>query len=1523
MQKQRVMSPYNDRATPNSSFGRRNNEQRKFRSNAPNSREDSNKQLTLKSNNTYKWKYAMENKLRSKSCIEAILYTNAKQWKDKEFEELMKSIEEDDTDKTRSHDKDIIDTKLTSTSTSTTTTTIDIKKPELTYETLLEFKKKDEKAIGIIKESLTEPFITISKPAKNAYDLWTLLLEEFHRFNDSEIIFWQTKFDQARQKRDESLDDYLTRILIYKERLAQNGEEIQPKKIFTKIVGTLLLPKYSAVQQVLLTLPPQPDPIQCLKIQFANMKIEEYSNNNQGRNRNHNNSHHNNNHHNNRDNNNNSINNFNHRNNNRRNNYNRNNNNNNNNNEEKKEACKYCGYNNHSSEKCWHKESYEKVLQFQQSQKEEKEEKKEEKKEPKKPTKHIISLVIKNDKKENAEDPEDATSLLSISNQPKLPESPKKESKEPIQTVLDGSRGEFDILAAKVHGESDKKKDTNFYLDSGATIHVCNDLTQLSDLERIDTTLTGPFGEQLKVDTIGKFKFIPKLPGQPTAEVDPIIVQNVLYHPQFQKNLLSEMKIQKSGFMINTTTTAGKKLVQYEDETIFETEEFNGLYKLQIDRIITSTSSSELSMPISSESPEADTINLVDIDTWHQRFAHISYKSIQDMEKNETVKGLIINKHQESKYVDCKCPICTISNLKRRKYGQRNYIRAQEVGEIIHTDVGGPINYYTHNGECYYITFTDDKSRFSVVMLMKQKSEAFSCYLEYEKYLKNQKKDARIKTIIFDGGGEYNSNEFESYLKSQGIEIQSTSRNTPNLNAVSERLNLTLFDKVRPMLNQKMLSKHFWGYAITSANYVKNRSPTRLLDGKTPYEVFFGIKPDVSNLRIWGSQVIFHDEKYKTKLDNRGTRGYFIGYDTTPNIYQIYQPDEDRICRVRDIEFYESSDIFEREIIEDEDKELEFADASYEDDESEEEGKEEEEEEEGEEDLPELIASDEEEESTSEEEEEEEEEENQHSEESANTTPKPFNIKISTQDQQRHLSNQQIYNLVEDILDEETPITYNEAISSRYSRNWLEAIEKEMKSLDEMNTWKIVTPPKDAKIVKSKWIFKLKRLPNGEIDKFKARLVAKGFTQTEGVDYFETFSPVIRQSTIRYLLALVVRHKLSIHHMDINTAFLTAELEETIYMKLPEGYSDQYVQLIKSIYGLKQSSRSLRKKLVGYFAKLELLPIKSDQCMFVSKNRRKDDLPEIIVTTYVDDLFIIGDDDKVIRIKKIISNDFKMTDNGELSGYLGINVIRSPTSISIDQEFYIEKLLTKFKMLDANTVSTPAIQQQEDTNSEPFDPTTYRQAIGGLMYLMISTRPDIAYAVNIAARKMQSPTTQDWMNVKRILRYLKGTKTLKLSYTSTNPTSLIGYSDASFADDKITRRSTGGYLFKMSNGAISWRSKKQEIVTLSTAEAELVSLCDASKEALWFRNLVLEVEERNLPIIVYEDNQSTILLAEEDPYRDRSKHIDLRYKFLKERIEQKELRIEYLNTKEMIADIFTKPLLRQQFEILRRQLGLS
>ncbi|RVW17497.1 Retrovirus-related Pol polyprotein from transposon TNT 1-94 [Vitis vinifera] len=512
---------------------------------------------------------------------------------------------------------------------------------------------------------------------------------------------------------------------------------------------------------------------------------------------------------------------------------------------------------------------------------------------------------------------------------------------------------------------------------------------------------------------------------------------------------------------------------------------------------------------------------------------------------------------------------------------------------------------------------------------------------------------------------------------------------------------------------------------------------------------------------------------------------------------------------------------------------------------------------------------------------------------------------------------------------EEDPKTYKEAMASRDVAFWKEAINDEMDSIMSNQTWELVDLPPGSKPIGCKWVFRRKYHTDGMIQTFKARLVAKGFKQREGIDYFDTYAPVARTTSIRILFALASIHNLFVHQMDVKTAFLNGDLNEEVYMEQPEGFvllgnENKVCKLVKSLYGLKQAPKQWHEKFDHAILSDGFRHNNVDKCLY---SKTCDDYM-VIVCLYVDDMLILSDDMKgIIETKRFLSSTFKMKDLGEVDTILGIKVKRNSGGYALNQTHYIEKVVSKFshlKIKDANTPFDSSIKLEKN-DGRSVAQLEYASAIGSLMYAAQCTRADISFAVSKLSRFISNPSVEHWKAIGRVLGYLKNTKELSLQY-SKFPAIIEGYSDASWISSVGDNLSTTGWVFTLGGGAVSWGSKKQTCISHSTMEAEFIALAATGKEAEWLRDLMMDIPftANNVSTVsIHCDSQATLARAYSGVYNGKSRHISIRHEYVRQLIQNGIISISFVRSSGNLADPFTKPLTRDLVRITSRGMGLK
>ena len=666
-----------------------------------------------------------------------------------------------------------------------------------------------------------------------------------------------------------------------------------------------------------------------------------------------------------------------------------------------------------------------------------------------------------------------------------------------------------------------------------------------------------------------------------------------------------------------------------------------------------------------------------------------------------------------------------------------------------------------------------------------------------------------------------------------------------------------------------------------AAVYLYNRTPHSSRSFITPYQKRYDTTPDLSHVRVWGSAAYTKSYSAK-KLDEKCNKCVLVNYGE--NQYKLLDPETHRTFWSRDVTILEKPYFSDQQ-----DKDSLIVNEI---------------------DLEDLFI-----------------------EPVKNTPTQPFGSNVQVQippytpaaENPSHTDRAGTYRYhgqaVEEISEDELafhtgtpdePKTYKDALQSPKWGEWKKAMQKELFDLDTQNTWSLVDLPQDKTPLKGRWVFKLKKNSTGDIEKYKARWVIKGFLQQPGIDFDETFCNTARPESWRVLLAEAAKRDWEIHQIDVKSAFPNAEIDKEIYTIQPTGFErgTKVCRLNKALYGLKQSARQWYKFLKDILNKFGLVHSNADEGIFYKR--------DLVIVCHIDDLLIISPKLPLVEdFKKHVSKSVEITDLGEAHFFLGIQISRDRAThtVTLSQTKYLNEILSRFNKSSVHPVSTPAelgirLEKNQST-TEPSAVTEYQKQIGSLMYLMTKTRPDIAFAVNCCARFMSNPDATHFRALERIWKYLVGTVNYSLVYNSSElRPNLSGFVDSDWGGDFTTRKSTTGYLFYYANAPVSWSSKIQKTVALSSCEAEYMALKEAIKEFVWLQSLFQEIESLRTGStkILLTDNQSAIDLSKNPEYHARSKHIDIQYHYVREITQNGQVTLKYVPTKENIADVFTKPL---------------
>ncbi|KAJ0471180.1 putative RNA-directed DNA polymerase [Helianthus annuus] len=1081
--------------------------------------------------------------------------------------------------------------------------------------------------------------------------------------------------------------------------------------------------------------------------------------------------------------------------------------------------------------------------------------------------------------------------------------------------------------------------DSNWICDSGANQHMVKsdkDMFNCVDVSEYDLTVSHPNGTKAKVSKIGCINL-----------AKGVVLHDVFYVPDYSVNLLSVHKLSKDS-KINVVFNEYSCLLQdsKSGRILVTGKQDNGLY------FVNKNGNNSVNLCFNS----VNNCNL-----WHSRLGHPADQVLSILK--DEIGVVDVFKHT--------CEVCHRAKQTRMPFPLSEH-KTKNVGDVIHLDVWGPYKVTSKDGYKYFLTVVDDYSRAVWCYLLKSKMEVFENIENFYQLVLTQFKK-KVKIFRSDNGTEFVNNKMDVFCKTKGILHQTSCAYTPQQNGVAERKHRHLLNLARSLLFQSGVPLSFWADCVLTAVYIINRLPSSVLLGKSPYELMFGFKPSYAHLRVFGCLCFSTVLNDLDKFAFNSEKCILIGYSNVKKGYKLWSLDNKREFYSRDVKFYETVFPYKSQQLTNQDKyvsesvnQLNFFDSvetstinSINPND-----------EEGNNDSHEVAGSD------------------QQSFPSTSATPTDAEQPCSTSgvesssssegfdraentgtlndennlsegnrsNVRRSIRNPTLPKRFEDfVLNSKTKYSLDKVVkySSLSAENlcfttvlnktseptcyeeaakdprWVEAMNKEMEALFRNNTWTLTDLPQNRKAIGCKWVYRIKYKSNGEIERFKARLVAKGFNQREGLDFGETFSPVVKMVTIRTVVTLAVHYKWPLYQLDVDNAFLHGSITEDVYMKLPQGYysknETKVCKLIKSLYGLKQAPRKWNERLTDVLLKSGFIQSKCDHSLFIFNKKGV----TVFLLVYVDDVVLTGNSVvEIERIKKILNDTFKIKDLGVLKYFLGIEVLYDNDEVFFSQRKYCLELLNEFGYLGCKPVNTPIEQSylvtsKVDKNHEQLaNVTGFQKLIGKLIYLSL-TRPDISYTVQFLSQFMHSPKEVHLSLALRLLRYLKLSPGKGISFRKTDELNLFGYADSDWAKCLNTRKSVTGYCVFLGTSLVSWKSKKQNIVSRSTAEAEYRAMCSITCELMWIKNLLSELGVNcSIPMPLFCDSQAALSIAANPVFHERTKHFELDLHFLREKVADGIIKTEKVDSENQLADVFTKGLSVYQHETACKRLGL-
>ena len=957
-------------------------------------------------------------------------------------------------------------------------------------------------------------------------------------------------------------------------------------------------------------------------------------------------------------------------------------------------------------------------------------------------------------------------------------------------------------------------------IDSGCNRHMVGDEALLFPTKNgvyksQVTSITVANGKRLIGDKIGDV-IIQSLDGKINRRIE-----NVLFVPGLSQNLIATSQFMKKGYEISMKK--GECIIQDPTRPLTRLKAVENEQNLLViqDKILINEKVyqyNENNIP----SSIALSSNASELKLLHHRLGHLNHNHIKEAAKRGILKDLKIPGNISLEDLDI-CPGCQFGKAQNNKKTRIKKVRATAIGDVIHTDICGPMKFMSKGKKRYFITFTDEYSGYTWTRFLFAKSEAFEKFKDFNALFKNQFQTS-IKILKSDQGGEYESNKFKQYCIENGILQRFTDGYASHQSGTAERKNRTLMEAARSMIFQASLPQVFWEEAVATATFLRNRSPSkRNPDWKSPFELLHKVKPSVIDLKIWGSEayVKIPDEKLH-KLSEKAERCIFLGY-TDHHIGYLFSTFSGRRFTSRAAVFDEMKilnnnkhnhphstiEIAEEPVF---DKTIEvpgvtsipslieetlpfdlrrstrLQQTNTHNDKDSQNNKEiklfntfpntpythlqigldepspiptgllepsenpidldlqqEEEEKVVDEDNKSLV--DEEDEYLSDDDEDEVLTEDENESKDVNSIQALLAYALKA---------------VEEKVSINEPKSYQEAISGSHCRDWKASMQVEFNEIVKNETWELVPPSKEIKAIGVKWVFKIKRDQNNQITRFKSRLVAQGFRQRQGFDVFETFAPTASQASLRMLLTIAAHNNWEIKQFDITNAFLLGILEEEVYVNQPPGFvvagKENWVYRLKrSLYGLKQSPRVFNKRLTSEILKIGFIQSERDPCIFTRINNDE----HTILLVFVDDLVITSNKPDVIdhHFEQLKQSGINIKNLGSLNWYLGIEITRDRDNriIHLNQKTYIENMVKKFNLdfkegcsvpLDPKVKLSKQMEPQTEKERREMKHVPYREAVGTLMFLAVSTRPDIATAVSIVSRYLNNPGKDHWNAVK-------------------------------------------------------------------------------------------------------------------------------------------------------------------------------
>ncbi|KAJ9541677.1 hypothetical protein OSB04_028183, partial [Centaurea solstitialis] len=1093
-----------------------------------------------------------------------------------------------------------------------------------------------------------------------------------------------------------------------------------------------------------------------------------------------------------------------------------------------------------------------------------------------------------------------------------------------------------------------------WYLDSGCSKHMTGRKELLSNYRE-------EYGGSVK---FGNNELSPVV-GHGDIVCKDITINNVAHVEGLNHNLFSIGKFCDKDLEVNFNKRRCVVRTEWGRELLVGTRKTN-LYTIKLRHMLAKKSQCLITKKSSHQSL-----------LWHRRLSHLNYRYLDRLVKERLVSGIPMIKFEP----DQMCSGCAQGKMKRASHPPKPEQGSKSPLSLIHMDLCGPMKTVSLAGRKYVLVIVDDYSRYTWTRFLKTKDETSNLIINFIKAVQVQLK-LPVQTVRSDNGTEFKNQVLKGFYNSLGITQTFSAARTPEQNGVVERRNRTLVEAARSMLAQSQLPQYYGLKLIPNIDYFKvfgcpcfvlNETENRGKFGPKSDEMIFVGYSDCSvayrvfnkksrvvyesvnvrfdpfvelsstvssNADTVSNNVVFTDASSSTtsSIDPPATSNeldslfeYFYddlygtnqtsssnaGISSTPSSSTTpsseVSPTSSLPCP--DIHSLVSSpssspivmDTLHPDITIDSHVQSSFHEVGNTDS------------------IPEGHAP-------------------------LTTHPTSTNnilepSSINDQTPLPHIAKWTKDHPIDLIIGDPTSGVQTRAASANecnfsvflstieptrvsdalQDSDWVTAMQEELNQFEALKVWRLVKLPESKSVIDTKWLFKNKRDANNIIVRNKARLVAKGYRQQEGIDYDETFAPVARLEAIRMFLAYAAYKDFTVFQMDVKTTFLYGHLKEEVYVAQPEGFVDKehpdYVYVLdKALYGLKQAPRAWYEELSKHLLSKGFKKGSVDSTLFLMKEGEH----IVVIQIYVDDI-IFGSTSRELckKFETVMTEEFKMSMMGEINFFLGLQVRQFSDGIFINQSKYIFDLLKKYDMSGCHSIGTPMATGNSigpDHEGKDVDLRNYRSMVGSLMYLTAS-RPDIMFATCVCAIYQAKPKESHLAAVRRIFRYLKGTPYYGIWYPKGLGFELQAYTDADYGGCNMDRKSTSGHFQFLGNKLVSWASKKQQCVSTSTAESEYVAAASCCSQVLWMQSQLRDygLEYKKIPI--YCDSKSAIAISANPVQHSKTKHIDIRYHFLKDNVEKENIELYFVNTEYQLADLFTKALDEKRFKFLISRLG--